>query len=77
MEAEVGRVSLGQIIKQANKLSDEDQGELINSLRISSRLLVFLGKKNLSVLEQIRMMGWDELGEVLHAVAERMNNTEI
>lgn len=68
MEEETDRISVGQILEQAEKLSEEGKPELISSLLASSRLSVIF------VIMQINIMGQDELSQILHAVAERITS---
>lgn len=69
--ADVDRVTLEQILEQAEKLSAEDKAKLVNKLLAGSGLSVVLGNNHLtgSVIVQINMMGKDDLSEVMHAIA--------
>jgi hypothetical protein len=67
--------AVDQILEQAEKLSAGGKGRLINKLLSGSGLSVVLGNNHLSgsVIVQINMMGKDDLGEILHAIANRIS----
>lgn len=70
---EVERVSLYQILEQAEKLSAEDKATLVNKLLAGSGLEVVLGNylSGSVIVHQINMMGREELGDVLKAIADQ------
>jgi hypothetical protein len=61
------------VFEQAEKLSDEDRGRLINRLLSGSGLLVICKNRLKNhLIKRIDAMGPQELGETLHAIAERI-----
>ena len=74
---EVDGVTLNEILGQAEKLSAEDKATLVNKLLAGSGLSVVLGSNHTSgalVVQQINMMGKEDLGEVLKAIADRLSS---
>ena len=66
MEIQTDKISLDQVLEQAERISDKCKPELISGLLANSGLSVIF------VIMQINVMGSDELSQILHAVAERI-----
>lgn len=73
MEADVADTT-SKILEQAQKISAEGKGRLVNKLLSGTGLSVVLGNNQLrsSVIGQINMMSRDDLVELLHAIADRI-----
>lgn len=73
---DMNHANVEQILEQAKKLPSDDRATLISELLNTSELVVGFSSSYFSdsIVKQISMMSAKELGEILHAVAERIGD---